>query len=164
MLLGKMTRNRLVRIAKRFVRRKISEMKGEGMSRATENRGLYTLYFQLTESVGLKICRNNDDYDRKAAIEKYKRQLAAYQIGLAPYCFGLFVIDGYVCHLTETVAVAAKYMPYTEDVYKKIRTRVEHLRRVLLKKIGFPFQDDHLGNIGQRSPNRDRILCIDFDM
>lgn len=159
-MLPKLTRNRLVRMARRFLRKKFQT--GEDIADAKDiaGQGVYSIYFQLTESIGLKVYRGCYE----DGLKKYRRQYSAYKLGFAPYCFGLFVIRGngdyWVCHLTETILVATSIFDSTCSTLRQ----VEHIRRVLLKKMFFPFHDSHNGNWGVRSPRNKRALCLDFDM
>lgn len=165
-MLSRLARRRLVRLAKKFFLNQLEQCQGDSLvlKRNTSASGLYSFYFQLTETVGLKVFR--DTYSAKRAVEKFVRQRKAWRLGFAPYCFGLFVVDGYTCHLTETITVAQSFAGQlfgTQDEANKTMKKIKHVQRVLWNNIKFPFSDSHCGNWGRRSPQRNQVLCLDFD-
>jgi hypothetical protein len=160
---------RLIRLAIRMVATKDLSM-GQSWADNVANKegvkqGCGNFFFRLTENWGVKLNKN----DREECQLTHDRQLAAYHIGCAPYCFGIFsCIDSkgnqYYGYITQVVAIARDVF-WNQDTwaleYQGDR-RLKHIKQKLQKKINFPFHDSHANNIGVVGKRQRQLVCIDF--
>jgi len=135
---------RLVKMAKKLVERK---------HRQYEHCGVACKWLKMTESWGIKFT------DRMYYLgEVFKNQFHGWQIGLAPYCFGLFEIkiDGYTItgYITEIALLAREYLrtkiggdwwDHTERLFGR---SIKKMKKIITDHMGIRPNDLHEDNWG----------------
>ena len=122
--------------------------------------GCSNSFLKISESFGVKFSKNPGFCE---IAKQFRNQCEAYEYGLAPFCFDLFVIvDKYGishnCFITQAVETTG-----TSELFSggdKLSRIAAHLKKVIQRRMDhFEFGDDHTGNIGFIGK---KMVCIDF--
>ena len=132
------------------------------ISSSPRKNGSYNLFFKINNHIGLKLSLTKKQRD-----SNYKHQENASKIGLGPNVYGK--IDnvnyenceyyGYFTEIVDVILMKEKSYDFIRLLYKTFSEDIKELVENL-KKCGFIFEDNHLGNIGVKNG---KIICIDFD-
>lgn len=144
---------RLSALARKAVLAYFNEGKGQTQS------GCSNSFLKISESYGVKFSK----YQNCEIQKQFRNQSKAYEYGLGPFCFDLFeVVDNrgitHRCFITQAVET----IPGISEFFggnDKLSRIAAHLKKVISRKIGFSFDDDHTGNVGFIGQ---KLVCIDF--
>jgi hypothetical protein len=146
---------RLSALARKVVLAHFNDRKGPVES------GCSNSFLKISESFGVKFSKNPGFCE---IAKQFRNQCEAYDYGLAPFCFDLFVVIdkngvSHNCFITEAVET----IPGISECFggnDKLSRIAAHLKKVIQKRMSrFDFGDDHTGNVGFIGK---KLVCIDF--
>lgn len=147
---------RLSALARKVVLAHFNDRKGSVES------GCSNSFLKISESFGVKFSKHPSYCEIS---KQFRNQSAAYQHGLAPFCFDFFtIVDkngvSHNCFITEAVETIPGESECFEGNDNKLSRIAAHLKKVIQRKMGqFSFIDDHTGNVGFIGK---KLVCIDF--